>query len=57
MEYLNLSWDNPEDVETFYDKMDSKTVRKEVTMTGDVMIIATNSDAIDTNIVVVGCII
>jgi len=57
MELLELSWNNPEDVEAFYKKMDSKSVRKEVTMSGDVIIMSNNIDKLgDSTITIVGCI-
>ena len=56
MENLGMSWDNPKDVEIFYEKMDSKSVRKEVCKNGDVIIMSTNSNLLESNIVVVGSI-
>jgi hypothetical protein len=57
MELLELSWDKPEDVDAFYKKMDSKSVRKEVTISGDVIIMSNNIDKLgDSTITIVGCI-
>ena len=57
MELLGFDWDKPKDVEEFYNKMDSKSVRKEVTQTGDVIIMANNIDKLgDSTITIVGCI-
>ena len=57
MELLELSWDTKEDVDKFYHKMTSKVIRKEVTMTGDVIIMANVVDKLkDSTITIVGCI-
>ena len=38
--FLKLNKDEPKDVQKFFDKMDSRSVRKEITTSGDVQIIS-----------------
>jgi len=39
-DFLNLNIEKPQDILKFYKKMDSRTVRKEITEKGDVIVIA-----------------
>ena len=42
-DFLNLNIEKPQDILKFYQKMDSRTVRKEITDKGDVIVIAVTS--------------
>jgi len=56
MEFLELSWDNLDDVEKFFKKMDSREVTKEVSLVGDVSFIACTPVPMEEyKIIIVGC--